>query len=273
MSTIPTPPLLDALDEGTGPVVVLLHGLPLDRRMWRHQVRALAPHYRVIVPDLRGFGRSAHLVPSTTAATAVTTMDDMAGDVLTWLDARGITEPVTLGGLSMGGYVTFALLRRAPERVSRVILSNTRTVADAPEAAANRLTLAEKVIQGGPSIIAEAMLPKLFGPKTNEDRADVVDEVRHLILIQSSSGIAAAQRGLAQRPAVSNLAELVRAPTLVLSGSGDQISPPAEMEGWAQQIPGSRFVTIANAGHMAPLEQPEAYNRQLLEFLSASRSA
>ena len=88
-------------DHGPGPVVVLLHGFPLDRSMWSAQVSDVGSIYRLITPDLRGFGQSA-------APDGIYTMDDMADDVAELLGTLGIREPIVLGGLSMGGYVAFA---------------------------------------------------------------------------------------------------------------------------------------------------------------------
>src|SRR3954471_9509993 len=120
--------LLNYSDDGPGPVVVLLHGFPLDHTMWESQIQTLGSIYRVIAPDLRGHGRSA-------APDGIYPIDDMADDVVEMLDALRISEPVVVGGLSMGGYVALSLAARYPKRLRGLMLMNTRAGADSPEAA------------------------------------------------------------------------------------------------------------------------------------------
>lgn len=261
MATVPLADLsLFLVDRGEGTPVVFLHGLPLDHHMWRHQAGELSGRCRVLIPDLRGFGR-------TTGANDKTTMDRLADDVLEMLDALGLTDPVTICGLSMGGYVALMLARKAPGRVRALVLCDCRSQADAPEAAANRLALAERVLTDGPRIVAESMLPRLFARHTNERNPLAVDEIRNVILAGSSRGIAAAQRGMAEREDLTPSLGQIAVPTLVICGEEDAISPLAEMESLARQIPGAEFVPVPHAGHMAPLEQPAAVNAALAAFL------
>lgn len=248
------------LDQGEGAPVVFLHGMPLDHRMWRRQAAALVGKCRVLIPDLRGFGRTG-------GAGDKTTMDRLADDVLALLDVLQITEPVTVCGLSMGGYLALLLARKTPERLRALILCDCRSHADVPEVAANRLTLADRVLTDGPRVIAESMLPRLFGSHTNEHNPMAVDEVRDVILAGSSRGISAAQRGMAERPDLTASLGTIAIPTLVICGEEDAISPMAEMQSLAGQIPGAEFVPVPGAGHMAPLEQPDAVNAALVSFL------
>src|SRR3954468_10571235 len=130
--------LLNYTDDGPGPVVVLIHGFPLDLSMWDSQRTTIGSMYRVIAPDLRGHGRSA-------APEGIYPIDDMADDVVEMLDALRIGEPVVVGGLSMGGYVALSLAARYPKRLRGLMLINTRAVADSPEAARVREDLAQQV--------------------------------------------------------------------------------------------------------------------------------
>lgn len=248
------------IDQGEGAPVIFLHGMPLDHRMWRHQAAALAGRCRVLVPDLRGFGRTG-------GAGDKTTMGQLADDVLALLDVLQITEPVTICGLSMGGYLALLLAQKAPGRVRALILCDCRSQADVPEAAANRLTLADRVLTDGPRVIAESMLPRLFASQTNERNPMAVDEIRDVILAGSSRGIAAAQRGMAERSDLTDSLRTIAVPTLVICGEEDAISPLAEMQSLAGQIPGAEFVPVPGAGHMAPLEQPDAVNAAVTSFL------
>lgn len=247
-------------DEGSGPPVLFVHGFPLDHTMWTAQVEALKSRRRAIAPDLRGFGGSG---PAGGPATMEIFADEMAG----LLDALGVIGPVAFCGLSMGGYVALQFARRHPGRLAKLILCDTRAVADTPEAAKARRELAEKVLREGQAVAAEAMTPKLFGKTTRERRPEVVDAVRRMILSNPPAGIAAALEGMAVRPDMRSFLAEIHCPTLLLVGEEDSISPKEEMKAMAEQIRGSRFVVIPEAGHMAPMEDPDAANREILGFL------
>jgi pimeloyl-ACP methyl ester carboxylesterase len=195
-------------------------------------------------------------------------MQQMADDLAGLLDALAVREPIVFCGLSMGGYVAWQFALRHRPRLSRLILCDTRAIADTPEAAAGRLKTAERVLTEGPGVVAEAMLPKLFAPDTAQNQPQVVEATRQVILQTKPAGIAAALHGLAQRPDVTEHLPRIDVPTLVICGEHDAISPPAEMEQFATKMPQARFVKIAGAGHMAPLEAPQAVNVAIKEFLA-----
>jgi len=246
--------------RGSGPPLLLVHGFPLDHSMWRGQLEALSATHRVIAPDLRGFGAS-----SVTAGTV--TMAQFADDLAGLLDELSIAQPVVFCGLSMGGYVAWQFALRHRAKLAKLILCDTRAIADTPEAAAGRSKTAEKVLAEGATVVAEAMLPKLFAPPTAERNPAIIAATKEVMLKTSPSGIAAALRGMAERPDVSGRLADFDVPALVLCGQHDAISPPAEMRGFASQMPNARYVEIADAGHMAPLEQPAAVHVALTEFL------
>ena len=127
--------------------------------------------------------------------------------------------------------------------------------------------MADRILTDGPRVIVEVMLPKMFASQTNERNPAVIDSVRNVMLANSSRGIAAAQRGLAERADLTASLGQITVPTLVICGAEDQISPPAEMQALAAAIPGAQYVEISGAGHMAPVEQPAAVNAALVEFL------
>jgi pimeloyl-ACP methyl ester carboxylesterase len=252
---------LHYVERGRGLPLVLVHGFPLDHTMWHGQLDALSDRYHVIAPDLRGFGKSG-------VTPGLATMPLMADDLARLLDGLAIREPIALCGLSMGGYVAWQFGLRYRERLAKLILCDTRAIADTPEAAANRIGLADRVQKEGSAFVAESMLPKLFAPATIEAKAPCVEATRQVILRTDPKGIAAASRGMAQRPDVSPWLARFDMPTLVLGGEHDVISTPAEMRGFAQQMPDARFVEIAGAGHMAPLEKPDEVNAAIREFLT-----
>lgn len=248
-------------DCGQGPILLLVHGYPLDHQMWRHQIESLANQFRVIAPDLRGFGQSS-------VTPGVVTMQRYADDLAALLEALGARDPIHLCGLSMGGYIAFQFALRHRSRLRKLVLCDTRAVADTPQAAQTRLDSAQKVLSEGPQAIVDAMIPKLFAPSSLENLTDVVSTIRSVMLNTKPDGIAAALRGMAERPDVTADLKSIDVPTLVLCGEHDAISPPNEMRQIAEQLPQGKFVLIAEAGHMAPLERPEAVNAALRSFLA-----
>lgn len=257
------------VDRGGGRPVVLAHGFPLDHGMWQGQIEALAADYRVIAADFRGFGQSGLADdPAGGPAGGVSSMRQMAEDLAALLNHLAVTEPVVLCGLSMGGYVAFQFQRAYPRRLAGLILCDTRAVADSPEAAAGRLKTAEQVLRDGPHFLIDAMLPKLLSAGTRQGRPDIVAQLEQTINACQPRGIAAAARGMAERPDVTGWLKEIACPTLVIVGQEDPISPPAEMRGIAAAIAGAIVAEIPGAGHMSPLEQPAAVNRALLAFLA-----
>jgi pimeloyl-ACP methyl ester carboxylesterase len=254
---------LYTLDEGRGPVVMLVHGFPLDHTMWRGQVAGLSDAFRLIVPDLRGFGKS-----DVTAGTV--TMAQMAADLAALLDALGIDRPISLVGLSMGGYVAFEFWSQFPHRLDRLVLCDTRAVADTKEIARGRLLMAQNVAFEGTKKVADTMLPKLFAAVTFDEQPELVEATRSVIENTDPAGISAAQRGMAQRAEMSDRLQEISVPTLVVCGQLDAISSPTEMRRIAQAMPCARYVEVERAGHMAPLERPDVTNRAIGRFLERS---
>jgi len=246
-------------DEGSGPPVVLLHGYPFNRTMWRDQVDELKRHHRVIVPDLRGHGETA-------VTPGVVTMRDMAKDVAALLQSLEVSRPV-LGGLSMGGYVALAFCRLLPLEARSLVLADTRAQADTEEGKRNRELQAEKALSEGMEAIADGLLPKLLTPETISQRPDVVKRLRDMMVATAPEGAAAALRGMAQRPDRIPFLSNIIAPTLIVVGSEDALTPVADAELMRREIGGSRLKIIEGAGHVSNLENPEEFNRVLVEFL------
>jgi pimeloyl-ACP methyl ester carboxylesterase len=195
-------------------------------------------------------------------------MEQMADDLAALLDSLGVQDPLVFCGLSMGGYVAWQFALRHRARLARLILCDTRAVADSAEAAAGRRKTAEKVMAEGSRVAAEALLPKLFAPATYEQQPQIVEETRQVILQAKPEGIAAALRGMAERPDVTSRLKEIDVPALLICGQHDGISPPDEMRGIAEKMFNARFIEISAAGHMAPLEQPQSVNRAIREFLT-----
>lgn len=249
-----------AAGSKAAPVLLFVHGFPLTHAMWREQVEAFRATYRVLVPDLRGFGQS-EVTPGTVG------MDRFAADLDCLLDALGINEPIVLCGLSMGGYIAFQFVQKYAARLRGLVLCDTRAAADTPDARKGRAQLAADVLANGPAPAADAMLPRLCGPKTLGERPGILPFLKEMILANSPAGIAAALGGMAARPDMRPLLPTIAVPTLVLVGADDVISPPAEMRELAAAIPDAEFAIVPSAGHMAPLEDPAAANAALARFL------
>lgn len=259
--------MLHHVESGSGPAVVLLHAFPMDSSLWAAQRQGLAQAgFRVITPDLPGFGGSAQ-------AEEPPSLDVMAEGVVELLDRLGIDRAV-VGGLSMGGYVTLALLRLHPDRLSAIILADTKAGADAPDAAASREMVAAAVEAAGTAAgLADGMLPHLLGATTRESRPEVVATVRRWIGAQPAAGVAWAQRAMAaRRDSLADIAAFGR-PVLVLCGAEDTISPAtdaAEMADAARS--GGSITTVVEvpaAGHLSAVEDPDAVTQALLAWLGS----
>src|SRR5215203_7230980 len=247
-------------DLGEGDPLVLLHAFPLNGRMFESQMTAFSGGYRVVAPDYPGFGRS----PRTPAQPDVRYY---AEAVRRLLDRLGI-ERVVLGGVSMGGYVAFGCLQLFPERVSGLILSNTRPEPDSEEMRENRKNMARRVAEEGVEVLIELQMERLLARDTLENDAAVVEKVRAMILESTPNGIVAALGAMRDRPDSTSLLAEIDVPTLVIGGEEDAISSPEVMGAMAEKIPNSRHVTLARAGHLSNLEAPEGFNAALKEFLA-----
>ena len=251
-----------AIDQGQGPTVLLLHGFPLDHRMWQKQIDALGRQYRVLAPDLPGFGRS--LLPPD----AMLEMDDYAQAVAELLDAKAVDGPVHLAGFSMGGYIALAFARKFAGRLASLMLVDTKAAPDTPEAAQGRDALAKKVLETGSQVAAEAMIPKLFSPATHADQPEVVARVNEIMLDQSPEAVAAALGAMARRPDSTPGLAAIDIPALLIVGQEDAITPPAEMQKVANALKDASLVTIPGAGHMTTLEKPGDVDEAMLAFLA-----
>jgi 3-oxoadipate enol-lactonase len=241
----------------------LVHGFPLDHSMWHGQIDGLARHRRVIAPDLRGFGRSSGVEPG-----SVTSMDQFADDLALLLDAMGVDEPVVYCGLSMGGYIAWPFVRKHRRRLGGLILCDTRCESDAPAAAAARLENARRVMEEGSGVLAGTMLPKLFAARTLAARPELVAGIRAVIEAAPPAGVAAALRGMARRPDATAWLSEIDCPTLVVVGAEDALTTPEQMRAIAARIPQAQIVEIHDAGHIAPYEQPNAFNAAVEAFLA-----
>ncbi len=246
---------------GHGPDVVLLHPFPAHHGVWTPAAVLLESRYRLIVPDLRGHGESG-------AGEGPATMEKHVADIARVMDEAGVGKAV-MAGESIGGYILFEFWRRLRERVSGLILCNTKAGADNDEARANRLKSAEEVEKRGVEWFLENMIPKLLGQTTRTNRPDLVETARTMMMKMSPAGIAAVQRGMAARPdSVATLAT-IDVPTLLITGEEDVLTGVQEAELMQRNIRGSVMRVIAKAGHYAVFERHEEGARLMRQFLDS----
>jgi pimeloyl-ACP methyl ester carboxylesterase len=243
-------------DIGNGIPLLLIHGFPLDRTLWRAQSAGLWKRYRIIAPDLRGFGHS-----SDTTGEAIN-MEQYAADLKALLDALNVKQAI-IGGLSMGGYVALAFYAQYPDRVGGLILANTRASADNEEGKRTRLANAQIIEENGPGFLVEAMAPQMLGPTA---RAETVLTVRSMLARQRAPGMASALRGMAARPDRTSLLRFATVPVLIITGSADQLISPAESEAMHGLIPDSTLINIPQAGHLSNIDKTDAFNHAVLSF-------
>jgi pimeloyl-ACP methyl ester carboxylesterase len=227
--------------------------------MWEPQLALAQEGWRVIAPHARG----ADGAPSDPPASSI---DDYAADLVDLLDALHVEEVVACG-LSMGGYVAFALLRLAPGYVRGLVLADTRAQADSPEGVADRQRMLRLLAEKGAAAIVDEMVPKLLGETTRRTQPAVERTVRSLALANPEESIAGSLRALMSRPDSTALLSSIRVPTLIVVGEEDRLTPPPLAEAMQRGIAGSELVTIPSAGHLANLEQPTAFNDALARFL------
>lgn len=251
-------------DTGEGPALLLLHAFPLEASMWDAQVAALSGRYRCLRPDFWGCGSSP-------PPPGGVTIDGYAAVLLEELDRLGVAD-FAVCGVSMGGYMEFALLRAARERVRALVLSNTRAAADDDAARAARMTMIDEVRAGGVEAIVEPMTKRLLCAGCQRE-AHIADPVRGRIRMCSDAGVIAAIEAIAGRPDSTAMLRDIGVPTLVVCGTADVIVPIEESRAMAAAIHGAELHEFEGAAHLANLEQPQAYTSALGQFLDRTVAA
>jgi pimeloyl-ACP methyl ester carboxylesterase len=228
--------------------ILLLHGFPLDARMWDDQDSALEQAgYETVAPNLPGREPDNDL-------------SSWAERILHLLPSEFI--PV---GCSMGGYLIFELWRQAPDRIPAAVFADTRAGADTPEARQGRADTIRLLGEEGFDAFWEQQEPKLFGP---EAPREVVERARTVASEQPITNLAATVQALATRPDSRGTASSMHIPALVIVGEQDALTPPSEAEELAELLPLGRLVRIPGSGHLTPLEKPREFNEELFVFLA-----
>lgn len=245
--------------------VLMLHAFPCSGRMWAAQADALSgAGWDVVVPDLPGFGGSDLL-------DAEPDLDAVASVLLRELDAQGLGR-VAVVGLSLGGYLAMTLARVAPERLTAVVLCDTKGTADTPAAVENRHRLAQAALDDPANcgrILRQSVLPGLLGATTFAERPEVVTLVEGWLDAARPASVAWYQRAMAARPDSLDVLGALRVPGLVLWGDEDAISPADEQHAMLDALTDGRSAVIPTSGHLAAVECPDAVSAALIDFLAS----
>ncbi|MFE1321001.1 alpha/beta fold hydrolase [Kitasatospora phosalacinea] len=250
----------DEAGPADGTAVVLLHGHPFDRTLWAPQAGALAAAgYRVITPDLRGYGES-DVTPGKVL------LADFADDTAALLDHLGVGRAV-VGGVSMGGQIAMEFHLRHRRRVLALVLSDTSAPAETEEGRAFRNRLADRLLAEGMGGYADEVIDKMLAPYNVTALPGTAARVLGMMRATDPRGAAAALRGRAERPDYRDTLRTVTVPTLLLVGADDPYTPVTDAEAIRALVPHAVLTVVHDAGHLPGAEQPERFNAALLDFL------
>lgn len=254
------------LVAGAGPPLLFVHGFPLDYRMWQAQIDYFRNKFTVLVPDLRGFG-------ATEITRGTVTMQQHADDLNALLDELQLKGPVVYCGLSMGGYIAWEFWKHFPQRLRALILCDTRAGSDTEEGIKNRLKMVDLVLRHGPESISSSMIPNLISEASQRNHPEISECLLEMIESTDREGIAASQRGMAERNDFSGIISDIQCPTLCIVGTEDQLTPPDVMKTMSSQIPGATYIKIPGVGHMSPMESPAEVNQTIDDFLATCQQS
>lgn len=241
--------------------VMLLHAFPLAAEMWKPQLYELGrAGYRAVAPNVYGVEGSAEKEGWN--------FTDYAHDLAALMDDLMI-EKASIVGLSMGGYQAFEFFRHYPERTVSLVLCDTRAESDTPQVREQRGEFMKGVETAGADEAVRRMVPNYFSDDASISKPELPREASEIIRRQSAEVINAAMRAIRERADSSQMLSSIRCPVLVLCGEKDRMTPPETAEDISVRIRGSKLVLLGGAGHISNMEQPDAFNRTLLEFLSA----
>lgn len=240
-----------------GVPLVLLHGFPMDGRVWDDVAAITSRRWRTLRPDFPGFGKSA---------TQPFTIDSLADDLRELLERLGAL-PAVVAGLSMGGYVALALARRHSKSLAGLALVDSRANADDAAGKRKRAQMIKLAGRGGTAAVVEQMHPNMLGKATYSARPDIALRLRRIMLDTPAETIALASAAMRDRPDQQDRLGQIDIPVAVIVGAHDSITPPAVSEQMAQAIPGAELTEIPEAGHLSPIERPNEVAEALARLM------
>ncbi len=250
----------DDLGPRAGQPIVFIHGHPFNRTMWDEQVAYFKKEYRLILPDLRGYGETAVTIPKVM-------LDEMALDIAHLLEELGVGQAIFCG-LSMGGQILLDFYRLFPQKVRAIIIADSDARGETPESRAKRLAMAEEILSQGMVRHTDLTIHKYIAASSLENK-NIYDPLYKMMTGTSPEGAAAAHRGRAERRDHTGILSSISVPTLVIVGSEDFFTPLPIATIMGDGIPGCRLVTIEGAGHLPNMEAPKAFNETLADFLQS----
>ncbi len=243
--------------------IVLIHGFPFSHEMWDPQIEALGKRFRIIAYDLRGHGK-------TSVGDGQYMLEFFVDDLIGLLDYLRI-ERAVLCGLSMGGYIALRAIERNPEKVAGLILADTQAKADSNEAKLRRAAAIKSVKTNGVEAYAESFVKSVFAAQSFGSKSEAVEKIKRIIQSNSAQGICGALLALVSRTDTTEALPEIKIPTLILVGEHDTLTPPSASQEMHSRIPSSNIHLIPDAAHMSNLENPDEFNKQVLNFLARLR--
>jgi len=252
-------------DEGPddAPVIVFIHGFPLNKSMWNAQVEELEYSFRVVTYDVRGHGGSG-------TGDEDFSIELFVKDLLCLMDALKINKTV-LCGLSMGGYIALSAIEKYPKRFNALILCNTSCKADTLEAKSNRIKAIESVKENGAEKFAEENLNNLFAPESFATMKIEIAVVREMIVKTSVQTLCNTLLALSIRSETFSKLQDIKVPVLILVGKKDKITPTSFSHLMHEKIKGSSMYIIDHAGHLSNIENPYEFNEQITKFVESGK--
>jgi pimeloyl-ACP methyl ester carboxylesterase len=248
-------------DYGNGPdVVMLVHGHPFDRSMWAAQIETVTrAGWRVIVPDLRGYGE-------TSVVAGKTLLSVFAADLAALLDHLQVRDAV-IAGLSMGGQIVMEFARHYPRQTRGVVLAATFPQAETKEGRRSRIAMADRLLREGMHGYADEVLPRMLAARSIERSPELAAYVRAMMRKTDPQGAAAALRGRAERLSYEATLRVLSVPALVVVGSEDAFTTRQDAERMHDLLADSELLWLEGVGHMPNLEQANEFNAGLLRLL------
>lgn len=254
--------LVSYTDQGSddAPVIIFIHGFPLNKTMWNYQIEALMGRFRVIAYDIRGHGDSD-------AGNDNFSIDLFATDLIQFMDALKI-EKASLCGLSMGGYIALNAIEHYPERFDALVLSDTNCQPDSAEVKEKRMKTIYNILDNGVSNYADESVKNLFAQESFNTHEDEILSVKNMICNTSEGSLGCTLLALAARKETCNKLSDIDVPVLILVGKEDKITPPEVSTLMHDKIKNSTIYVIPHAAHLSNMEEPEEYNEQLMRFFA-----